>query len=469
MNELPPELEDLFTHILNRIEKRYQLQAAKLLMLCTRAHEVSMGLRPLYTLGLAIMESRAYQVSLVFNDDTMSEEMKYAKCQMLEERFLSRCCGLLETSEPPAWSQTCFAEVHHSIRAHDDPRREHCRLIDSHVEVLHRSIFEFLSDPAVWRLDCLALPDDFDAKAVLCNSSLCMAYLSADQERNEVGRPDSHFFTSGQFVRHAFESRSQNAQLMAKSFSRCVMHLAQFRGWTDCVVWNGLQAREVSDPTEFTQELNSILLLHDGMLSALRQLKAESMHSTLADLPPAEHAAGNLQWEELLATSLQSSEGNIKFFLKEGSDPNKRFPGNDGAMTTSWELWLRLWRGISAFVNFETVVVMERFLEAGADLTTPIKLDTGAEKLPRTIIRDLINRGMSKPEREHPIHAQLWRLISEEHSSENSLRQVRSSDDGPLPRGSTARARRNLSRNREAQEPEDSPHLRKRKRRRRGL
>ncbi|KAH8883192.1 hypothetical protein GQ53DRAFT_847092 [Thozetella sp. PMI_491] len=55
IDELPPELKDLFTHMLGKIEARYREQAAKLLRLCYESRLYNSS-EPLQTLGVALID-----------------------------------------------------------------------------------------------------------------------------------------------------------------------------------------------------------------------------------------------------------------------------------------------------------------------------------------------------------------------------------------------------------------------------
>jgi hypothetical protein len=125
VDELPPELEDLFRHILGRIPPRFLHQTAKILRICYHSHLLYVS-RCISTLALAWADEKEL-------DDFKrypSEENK-RKCAVLEGRLRSRCMGLLEVHTSTYTKSTLSAGT------------------DSTVNFMHRTVFEFLNLPGV--------------------------------------------------------------------------------------------------------------------------------------------------------------------------------------------------------------------------------------------------------------------------------------------------------------------------------
>ncbi|KAF2820453.1 hypothetical protein CC86DRAFT_333969, partial [Ophiobolus disseminans] len=160
VDELPPELKDLFRHILDRISPRYLTQAAKLLQICykSRLLEISDSIS---TLALAWADGNNLSIPSLQSFKKQSLEEQRAKCAMLEGRLRSRCMGLLE--------------VHRVATLHSGPLEG---LVNSSVDFMHRTVFEFLNTPGIWDLDCLQTNDSgFDATIVLSYMSSFLLYL----------------------------------------------------------------------------------------------------------------------------------------------------------------------------------------------------------------------------------------------------------------------------------------------------
>ncbi|KAH7245402.1 prion-inhibition and propagation-domain-containing protein, partial [Fusarium tricinctum] len=96
VDELPPELEDLFRHMLSKILGRYREQGVKILRLIFD-NQSKKEVDPVPTLGLALIDE--YGLRTDFRGPSLSylpQDQQYLKCMMMEGRLRSRCCGLLE-------------------------------------------------------------------------------------------------------------------------------------------------------------------------------------------------------------------------------------------------------------------------------------------------------------------------------------------------------------------------------------
>ncbi|KAM5346259.1 hypothetical protein ACJ41O_009264 [Fusarium nematophilum] len=148
VDELPPELEDLFQQMLGKIDSRYRDQGSRLLRIChayTGQEESNSG--ALCALGLALIEDYHLGMAPI---QTLEAVVKRDLCEELEGRLRSRCGGLLEFRQGAPSLKSCFCGTHPN----------HDRLIDATVVFMHRTVFEFLSNEHVWDLECLRIPDD---------------------------------------------------------------------------------------------------------------------------------------------------------------------------------------------------------------------------------------------------------------------------------------------------------------------
>lgn len=177
LNELPPEINDLFRHMLQRFDPRYYGQAAKLLRLCY--HSTILRADPhhphhaLFTLGLALADADKLDITKPLKCNALSQEERISQCNSFEARLRSRC-GLLEIQ--PGHSQLCFCQSHQLHYT------EHAksRIVDSTVEFIHRTVFEFLELPGIWDHDYLQIRDEgFYPDAVLSrvNAHLMLASI----------------------------------------------------------------------------------------------------------------------------------------------------------------------------------------------------------------------------------------------------------------------------------------------------
>ncbi|KAH7076866.1 prion-inhibition and propagation-domain-containing protein [Paraphoma chrysanthemicola] len=160
VEELPPELEDLFRHILDRLSPRYLSQAAKLLRICYQSRLLAIS-DSIPTIALAWIDGKALSIRDPGVFKGLSHEEQNAKCEMLEGRLRSRCIGLLEVHRPATIQSGA-----------------HAGLVESSVDFMHRTVFEFLNSPGVWDLDCLQIDEeDFDATLALSYMSSYSLYL----------------------------------------------------------------------------------------------------------------------------------------------------------------------------------------------------------------------------------------------------------------------------------------------------
>ncbi|RSL66493.1 hypothetical protein CEP54_003654 [Fusarium duplospermum] len=142
VDELPPELEDMFQLMLSKIDKRHQMQTSRLLRLCYTFHNAPWAHadEDLYALGVALVDDYPDTTRLAH---ALEDEEKQDLCSELEGRLRSRCGGLLELA---AGIKFCLCTSPHGRH---DPR------IDARVVFMHRTVFEFLSNEAVWEFECL--------------------------------------------------------------------------------------------------------------------------------------------------------------------------------------------------------------------------------------------------------------------------------------------------------------------------
>ncbi|OQU99380.1 FAD binding domain-containing protein isoform 1 [Cladophialophora immunda] len=159
---IPPDLENLYRHMLGKMSPLYREQAAQLFQIIQYARELWVN-RPLKTLLLSYAEfdsEPCLQVPLGPLDATEALQ----RCRTMENRLRSRCCGLLETryvvkgcgensnqtslndeSSTSGIDDTRFVLANASSIAEDDRDA-----VNSNVQYLHRTVAEFLHRKEVW-------------------------------------------------------------------------------------------------------------------------------------------------------------------------------------------------------------------------------------------------------------------------------------------------------------------------------
>ncbi|KAJ3466958.1 hypothetical protein MRS44_004522 [Fusarium solani] len=175
VHRIPPELEELFRHMLHRIDPRYRNESVRLLRLVFD-NQTKEDVGSIPTLGLALSERRGFRSGW---DEPSAPELsihqKRIKCQMMEGRLRSRCYGLVEIQRVTSTNESnmicvCENEVHDLF-------------LDSSVVFMHRSVYEFLCTPDVWDSEWMQIDDDaFHSHAIL--STLWIEVAGMGQQRD---------------------------------------------------------------------------------------------------------------------------------------------------------------------------------------------------------------------------------------------------------------------------------------------
>ncbi|RMJ11812.1 hypothetical protein CDV36_008534 [Fusarium kuroshium] len=168
VEELPPELEDLFDLMLAKINQRYKSQGAYLLRVCYESQRASRdpycpALTYIDTLALALVDDPDISASSI--GDLSLQDMKDL-CITLEGRLRSRCGGLLEI-----YSHSGYIDVGNPGVPWEDDYP-----VGGHVIFMHRTVFEYLSDETVWERECLKL--DPHGRVVATDLSMRDLYLA---------------------------------------------------------------------------------------------------------------------------------------------------------------------------------------------------------------------------------------------------------------------------------------------------
>lgn len=137
LEELPSDLSDLYAHMMSQIPPLYQQQAANFFRLALEAMNTQHRQRscPLLTLQASFAEdARAATGEEPVLQITQEEEAR--RCDEIEGRIQSRCCGLIETrrATPSETKLLSFASYEYPC-----------------IDFLHRTAIEFLQEEEVGR------------------------------------------------------------------------------------------------------------------------------------------------------------------------------------------------------------------------------------------------------------------------------------------------------------------------------
>ena len=153
VDELPPELEDMFKSMLEKIDKRHREQGSSLLRMCYMLQSAPWLSKNKGIIALGITMAIDYRTRPV-SVRILEVATKHDLIVALEGRLRSRCGGLLELSCKGLEDR--------------EASESHNFYMDMKIMFMHRTVFEFLSNETVWKLPCLQMPGDgFDVSTAL--------------------------------------------------------------------------------------------------------------------------------------------------------------------------------------------------------------------------------------------------------------------------------------------------------------
>ncbi|KAK4949738.1 hypothetical protein LTR10_011580 [Elasticomyces elasticus] len=150
LDELPPDLEELYDKILHSLDPFYLEHAVQYFTLIESAE------KPMTLLQCAFAdeETPASALNMAHGQMTLSDIQ--VRVEALARRLNSRCKGLIETDR-----------ALHSIQEADTRRPEHLT-----VQYLHRTVKDFIKSPKAQSFLQASIKSDFDP-----STQLCLAYL----------------------------------------------------------------------------------------------------------------------------------------------------------------------------------------------------------------------------------------------------------------------------------------------------
>ncbi|ESA43700.1 hypothetical protein GE21DRAFT_3580 [Neurospora crassa] len=196
VDDLPPELEDLFVHMLNSVDRRYHEQMAKTLkILYTQV--ASTYSREGLTIKLASFDRNGMDCASNHPLESFPVHEAPKICSAMVARLRSRCGGLLQVEPRFDWGKQSRSDADSNLDICWCPSRETCPWIKqedhnssllthksggfpehSDIDFIHRTVFEFLDNPKVWDLAPLRISDPtFSVACALAGMDLQLSYL----------------------------------------------------------------------------------------------------------------------------------------------------------------------------------------------------------------------------------------------------------------------------------------------------
>lgn len=374
IDELPPELDNLFQHMLQKIEPRYRTQGAKLLRICY--HNTLSRRQDLPSIGLAVVEEAGFDLCKALHSPTPPEETRRPKCQILEAKLRSRCCGLLELQIPNGRDGDCFCG------ARSNP---HDQLVDSTVVFIHRTLFEFLSQPDIWDLGCLKPHESLNAATMLSCTNLKLLQIATARSYSTVATRlecDRHLKEILFYANQSDEYAPVKATVHVMSCLEDLLQKALTANPAHLGFWFGT-ARPIQYPI-FTDI--SITDFPFAAAFAAEMSMANSISTLLIRDKLPKHLSDSFLFHHLskpMTSRFDMSDHRgvhlhprtIQQLLSYGCDPNAEYPCQPRHMisaatltvTTPWNIWLNesRWTSPQSVTVIETTLA---FLKAGADV-----------------------------------------------------------------------------------------------------
>ena len=356
---LPPELEELFEHMLQKIEPFHREQGAKLLRLCYQNMAIT-SQDYLSAQSVDILDQYGMRIDTIpgFSQlqQTLIDEIKSQK--RLEARLRSRCWGLLELKQ-----------------------RSMGRSV---VQFMHRSVFEFLRSPGTLDLQCLQTGNNaFDASSLLAfiytHDLYCAASGHNGRNIPDISDHDWRILACcGYAGGPAYETLSVVLSRLLE-VSEVALSLKTFFAESPLVRNIGLLLGRFQMPSPSQDpELKLILALQFGMFDYvniyLGLYGSDLVTSPLYRWPALFYA---IVRPLLAGTQHSALHGNaphapelITALLNAGADPNQQTddPSDWSEFSTPWERWLESKVEASNEHIEGAARTTEALLQAGADV-----------------------------------------------------------------------------------------------------
>ncbi|KLU82129.1 hypothetical protein MAPG_01206 [Magnaporthiopsis poae ATCC 64411] len=374
VDELPPELGDLFKHMLAKVEPRYREQMAKTLRVCyEKQHGPGLGSfdPTVYTLALAALDKSGMDHERLTLTIPSAKQQR-AMCASMEGRLRSRCGGLVEV------------RLRRSACRQKSRCLCHCLGVDqavahSTVEFMHRTVSEFLGQEA-WKLPLFRISDPmFNVNAAVCIMDLQIAKLMGEHLTKvpfSMGEP------TYQYLSHVVTSTINFAQAYDKEVLDATIPILP--RLEDVV--NIIPRADRTGPT-LQDKLNAplVVAVEAGLANSVDHwLRTSSDEAKTLRFPLLHHALQRPMIFERCEYAINVNPVLVKSLIDHGHKPNQVFNNDGGLATTPWKEWLHSLESLDKQDLLDTVEVTGELLKGGADPSPP-----GQESLESIIRRSM--------------------------------------------------------------------------------
>ena len=160
---LPPSLEDLFSHILGRLEPVYLEQSSRIFQIFATWQFVN---EPFTSLELSFAEDPNVDSLLSSRTQPMSETERAERVELVDIWLVTRCGGLIEANNSSKWND-----------------------LNKNLSYLHRTVRDFLDLPQVWsRILGPTRESDFNPSVSLLRSNVFfLKFVFSPTEKRPLG------------------------------------------------------------------------------------------------------------------------------------------------------------------------------------------------------------------------------------------------------------------------------------------
>ena len=286
LDELPGDLEALYDHMLGNMSAQNRRQGSKLLQLVLRSSETH-GDIPMTVLQFSFAEEDEYSTSRLHGYSELSSDEVEWRCEAIEGRMRSRCCGLIEVQSPPAPLKDYKAK--------------------KLVGFLHGTAVDFLRSRTVWPyLISLTADTELDVNRALLNSTI-----------SEMTVRSQPVHTHAVYSLLRFLNYERNMETLRQTFKTTYIPALKTtiaRVWHDKDLFDShdTQYEAVTAATNRTCARYDLEQSESLALFAATQCPRESLQALLDGLYPADNKARLRQAAYLFTQSMEETNVPVR-------------------------------------------------------------------------------------------------------------------------------------------------------------
>ena len=183
LEDLPADLEELYRHMMAKIDKIYLKGASQVFQLVRTARQVQSMKRnddqrttPVTVLLLALAIEGTSGVAVDTASDTWSAQKLSSLCDIMRRRLQTWCAGLIEVPDF-IWNRVDPLDPNAALRTK----------ITWEVAYLHRTTRDFIESESVWRMLLKRTDTDFDPCTSLLQSTVVLYKVAGPLVNNPLG------------------------------------------------------------------------------------------------------------------------------------------------------------------------------------------------------------------------------------------------------------------------------------------